>query len=164
MPISPRLVDTLNSQHVPPSQLAVAHERLGHFFLSQNDTTRAEAEFTEALRLSDGHHRSPAIFAQAGLAAIAISRHETSTALKTSSAAMNQLAHIEGNYDIRIQPQIWSIRAQSLMLAGEKAQALLLAERAKEAASLYYAPGSQQIAEATALFQDVTSANTTRDH
>lgn len=155
-------VDTLKSQHAPPSQLAVAHERLGQFFLAQNDMTGADTEFSEVLRLSNGHPRSPAIFAEAGFAAIAVSRRDAAAALAASATALKQLDHIEGNYDIRIQPQVWSIRARSLMLAGDMAQAHALASRARDAAALYYAPGSREVAEAAALLRDSSSADITR--
>jgi len=152
---------TMKTQRVPPSQLSVGHERLGEFFLSQNDTTRAEAEFTEVLRLSAGHLRSPAILAQAGIAALAISRRDKPGAQKASAAAMDQLDHIEGNYDIRIQPVVWSIRARSLLLSGDNSNARLLASRARDAAALYYAPGSREASEAAELLRNASLTDNT---
>jgi eukaryotic-like serine/threonine-protein kinase len=155
-------LETLESQHVPSSQLAVAHQHLGQFFLSQKDTNSASKEFTEVLRLSDGHPRSPAILAQAGLAEIAMSNHDSAAALEASSQAMDQLDHIEGNYDVRIQPHVWSTRARALMSTGDIAGARMLATRARDAAALYYAPGSEEITAETALVQTVTRSEPAR--
>jgi serine/threonine protein kinase/tetratricopeptide (TPR) repeat protein len=155
-------VDTLKTQRAPASQLAVAHERLGQFFLSQNDTARAYSEFSEVLRLSDGHRWAPAILAQAGLAAIAVARHDASAAAEDSRVAIDQLDHIEGNFDVRIQPQVWGIRARSLMLSGDREQARSLAVRTRDAATLYYSPASREVAEATALVLEASTSEITR--
>ena len=117
----------------------------------------ADAAFNEALRLSDGHASEPAVFAQAGLAAIAASRGDARTALDASRRAMDQTGHLEGYYDIRIEPYVWGIRARSLLLAGDAEGARTLANTARDAASRYYAPGAAEITEAEELLRNTTT-------
>jgi serine/threonine-protein kinase len=148
---------TWRAQQASPSKLALALERHGRFLLAQKDANGADAAFSEALRLSAGHPSEAAVSGQAGLAAIAVSRGAVQTALEASSLAMDELDHIEGDYDIRIQPYVWTIRTRALLLAGDAEAARTLARRTRDAASLYYAPGSTQGAEADALLRDSPS-------
>jgi serine/threonine protein kinase/tetratricopeptide (TPR) repeat protein len=136
-----------------PSQLAHAHERWGRFLLSQNDTHRAESEFNEVLRLSSGHLTEPAVYAQAGLAAVAIARGNAVLALSESEQAMAQLNHLEGFYDVRIQPYVWGIQARSLLMSGDEETARAVAKRARDAAHSYFAPESAAVLEADAFSQ-----------
>ncbi len=142
---------TWRTQQAPASLLALALEREGRFLLAQKDADGAEAAFKEALSLAARHPTESAISAQAGLAAIAASRGDADAALESSGRALDQLGHIEGSYDVRIQPYVWGIRARALLLAGDDKAARALAQRARDAASLYYAPDSQEIAEADRL-------------
>jgi tetratricopeptide (TPR) repeat protein len=155
-------IRTLEAQQAPVSWLASAHERWGRFLLSQSDARSAVTEFDDALRLSEGHVIPAAVFAQAGLAAIAVLRNDTRAALNFSGRSMIQLDHIEEFYDIRIRPYVWGIRAQSLQLAGDQEGARALAKRSRDAAILYYAPGSAAVTQAEALFKSTTSNVTAR--
>jgi tetratricopeptide (TPR) repeat protein len=144
---------TWRTQQAPASKLTLALERRGRFLLAQKEAIGADTAFNEALRISIGHSSESAVFAQAGLAAIAASRGDAQAALGASSLAMDGLSHIEGYYDIRIQPYVWGIRARALLLAGDAEAARALAQRMRDAASLYYAPGSTEVAEADALLR-----------
>jgi serine/threonine protein kinase len=146
-------LDMLKEQKSPASQLATAQERWGRFLLTQKDLTEASAALNEALRLSAGQTSESAVNAQTGLAAIENLRGDAHAALNASSRALERLDHIEGYYDIRIQPYVWSVRAQALLVAGDDQTALALAQRARDATLLYYAPGSAAIAEAEAMVQ-----------
>jgi tetratricopeptide (TPR) repeat protein len=148
---------TWGAEAAPASKLALALERWGRFLLVQKDAIGAEAAFNQTLRISAGHLSESAIFAQAGLAAIAVSRGDAHAALGASSLAMDRLSHIEGDYDIRVQPYVWGIRARALLLAGEDEAARALAQRTRDAASLYYAPGSTEVAEADEVLRNSPS-------
>jgi hypothetical protein len=67
---------------------------------------------------------------------------------------MDQLDHIEGSFDMRIRPYVWSIRAQALLMAGEIDAALPLAQRARSAALLYYAQESPAVAQVERILAD----------
>lgn len=151
------VLKTLGEKKAPVSQLANARERWGRFLLSQKDLDSAHTEFLEALKLSADHFTEAAVFAQAGLAATAVAGGSASMALQASGRAMDQLNHVEGSYDIRIQPYVWMIRAKALLLAGDIQDARPLAGRARDAALLYYAPDSTVISEAGALVQTLAS-------
>lgn len=155
-------IATMESHKAPASQLATVHERWGRFLLSQKDADGASKEFNEALRLSAGRASESAIYAQAGLAAIAVLRSDVRAASETSRHAMEQLNRIEGYYDIRLEPHVWGIRAQSLALAGDAEGALALAKRQREAVLRYYSPGSAAITEGSALVQNLASGEPAR--
>jgi serine/threonine-protein kinase len=144
---------TWGAEAAPASKLALALERWGRFLLAQKEAIGAEAAFNEALRISAGSLSESAVSAQAGLAAIALSRGDAHGALGASSLAMDRLSQIAGNYDIRLQPYVWGIRTRALLLAGDDEAARSLAKRTRDAALLYYAPGNTQVAEADALLR-----------
>jgi tetratricopeptide (TPR) repeat protein len=150
-------IRTLESQQAPPSSLAMAHARRGRFLLSQGDVNSARSEFEQALRMSEGHVTPAAVFARAGLAEIAVLSGDARTALDASGQAMAQLGHMEKFSDIRINPYVWGIRAQSLQLAGDNDGARELAQRARDAALLYHAPGSTAITQAEALLSRIVN-------
>jgi len=147
-------IANLRLRKAPALKMASAEDSFGRFLLSQKDPLGAEAAFNEALRLSAGKASESAISAQAGLAAIAVSRADTDTALSASGRAMEQLSNVEGYYDIRLEPYVWGIRVRALTLAGTDAAAHALADRTRTAAALYYAPGSKEIREADGLLRN----------
>lgn len=142
---------SLQLQNAPPARLARALERWGEFLAAQHRLADAENAFNETLRLSEDQGNESAIYARVGLAMIAVSRGDAHAALDASSQAMNQLAHIKGDFDIRIEPTVWATRARSLFLAGDTVNARILATRAREAVKIYYSPGSSVAAGADAL-------------
>jgi serine/threonine-protein kinase len=147
-------IASLQLQQAPSNKMASAENSLGRFLLAQKDPLGAEAAFNRALSLSAGQVGESAIAAQAGLAAIAVSRADADSALSASARAMEQLGHIEGYYDIRLEPYVWGIRARALTLAGDDDAARKLAIRTREAASKYYAPGSLEIRQADGLLRN----------
>jgi serine/threonine-protein kinase len=143
------------AQKASSSRLANALERWGRFLLTQKDPNGAASAFEEALQMSEGHATEAAVLAQAGLAAIAASRGDAPAALSASKNAMDRLGHLEGYYDIRVEPYVWGIRARSLLLAGEPEAARALAQKARDAASVYYAPDAATLIEAEAMLRNM---------
>jgi len=137
------------------SKLSRALERWGRFLLSDKDPAGASLAFQEALRMSEGHATETAVLSQAGLAAIALSSGDARTALSASQNAMEALGRLEGYYDVRIQPHVWSIRARSLWLAGEYESARTLARNARDAALAYYAPDAAALIDAERLLRSL---------
>ena len=150
-------VSAFRALGAPPSQLVLAHEHRGRFLLAQNDANGAASEFNEALRLTKGQIIESTLYAQAGLAAIAVLGGNVHAALDASGQAMDQLTHIHGYHDVRVEPFVWGIRAQALLMAGDYEAARALAKRALDAARLDYAPESTQIVHAEALSQNLSS-------
>jgi serine/threonine-protein kinase len=144
-------LQTLETERAPAPQLARAHERLGRFYLSQQHPDLAYAQFDAALHLSSGRPIEAAVFARAGLAAIAVSRGDVHAALDASRLAMDQLDHIEGSYDVRIRPYVWNVRARALALAGDLQGARAQAMRNRDATHLYFGPFSAATTEADTL-------------
>ena len=93
----------------------------------------------------------------AGLAALAVSRQDTPGALSLSERAMQGLEHLEGYYDVRLEPYVWGIRARALGLAGELEAARALAQKARDAASGDYSPEAAPLREAEALWRQLAT-------
>jgi eukaryotic-like serine/threonine-protein kinase len=155
-------LDTLQTQKAPASQLAKAHERWGRFLLSQKEPRRAELEFKEALRFAEGKASESAVYARAGLAAVAVTSGNARAASEISNQAMDELQQIEGYFDVRIEPYVYGIRAQSLLLVGDYEGARMLAKRKKDEAILRYAPDTAAISEADALLRTVADSTSAR--
>jgi serine/threonine-protein kinase len=156
-------IHMLEAQRAPASWLASAHARWGRFLLTQGELNSAKSEFVEALRVSEGHVTPAAVFAHAGLAQIAVRSGDARTALDASGQAMAQLSQMERFADVRINPYVWGIRAQSLALAGDNDGARALAQRSRDATLLYYAPGSPAIVQAEALFEGTAGDGSSAD-
>jgi serine/threonine-protein kinase len=156
------VLKAFEAHQAPASQLATARERWGRFLLAQKDIDSARKEFLETLRLSAGHVSEAALYAQAGLASIGVSAGDARGALETSGRAMEQLNHLEGSYDIRIQPYVWTVRARSLLLTGDVEGARSLAKHALEAEWLYYAPDNKATSEAGAFLKTLASNTTSQ--
>ena len=143
------------AQKASSLRLASALERWGHFLLTQKDPDGATSAFDEALQMSEGHATEAAVLSRAGLAAIAVSNGDARAAVSASQSAMEQLDHLEGYYDIRIEPYVWGIRARSLQLAGEPEAARVLARKTRDAASAYYGPDAATLIEAEAILRNM---------
>ena len=143
------------AQKASALRLANALERWGRFLLAQNDPNGAASALDEALQISEGHATEAAVLSQAGMAAIAVSSGDARSALSASQRAMDQLGHLEGYFDIRIEPYVWGIRAQALLLAGDLEAARALAGKARDAASAYYAPDAAALIEAERLLRSI---------
>ena len=137
------------------SKLSGAFERWGQFLLSEKDPAGASLAFHEALRMSEGHATETAVLSQAGLAMIALSSGDARTALSASQDAMQALDRVEGYYDVRIQPHVWSIRARSLSLAGDFESARTLARNARDAALAYYASDAATLVDDEQLLRNL---------
>jgi serine/threonine-protein kinase len=142
----------------PPGalQLSIVHERWGRFLLRHDEIDAANAQFLEALRLSRGRATEPALLAQTGLALVAVERADKQLAQAASAAAMAQLRHIEGFYDVRVEPYVWGARARALELAGDLAGAGTLARQSLEAVGRYYSAQSVERRDAEGLLRELS--------
>jgi serine/threonine-protein kinase len=145
---------TFTAQGAPAWLQANAHERWGRFLARQNDAHGAAAEFEKALRLSGGRSTEAAVYAQAGVASIALASGDVSGALASSALAVAGMAQIEGNYDVRVRVAVWGVRARALLLAGDADAAREFAQRARDAAGREYAPDAAPIQEAERVLQE----------
>jgi tetratricopeptide (TPR) repeat protein len=150
-------INTMETRHAPAAQMAGAREQLGRFLLAQGDASSAYPQFVEALHLSTGTRNETAVLAQTGLAAIAISRSDLRTALEASGAAISNLSHIEGYYDVRVEPYVWGVHARALLFSGDAVNARVYASRSRDAIVNYYDPSSAQFREAEVLLQRVAA-------
>jgi serine/threonine protein kinase/tetratricopeptide (TPR) repeat protein len=148
-----RALRILEEQHASAPRLTVAHERLGRFLLNQQEFSAARAEFLETGRLSNGHPLFSVVAAQAGLASIAIAEHDAASALQLSATALEQLAHVEYNSDVRLEPYVWGVRSQALLLAGQTDAAREMAQRARDATARYYDPAGREAVRADHVFR-----------
>jgi eukaryotic-like serine/threonine-protein kinase len=71
------------------------------------------------------------------LARLAIARGDTQRALTEGRLALDLLEHVQGLYDIRVEPQVWLVYSEALLKAGDARGARSWAEKAA-AASLQY--------------------------
>jgi len=156
----------LESKRAPPSQLALAHELFGRSLLFNGDLDAASKEFDSALHLADGHPIGPAILARAGLAWIAVQHSDAAAASRMSQTAYEDLANIEGSFDVRIESYVAQVRARSLLLQGKLDTALELATRAENAIGAEYVAQSSTASAARALVAEImrrgNSAQTAR--
>jgi serine/threonine-protein kinase len=149
-------LNTFTAQGAPAWLQANAHEHWGRFLLAQSDAGGAADEFERALRLGAGRNTETAVYAQAGLAAIAIARTDVNAALAASELAVDRLAHIDGYYDVRVRAYVWGIRARALLLAGKADAARPFAERARDDAGREYAPDSPAVRDAEQVLRETT--------
>lgn len=75
--------------------------------------------------------------AHEGLARVALARGDTQVALRESRLALDVLDHVQGLYDIRVQPQAWLVYSAALLKAGDPRGARSWAEKAREASQRY---------------------------
>ena len=138
-------------------QRAIAEERFGRFLLRQNELDAAHSQFNTVLRASDAS-TEPALYARAGLAAIAIRRGDAKTAMDESERALAALQSLQGFYDVRIEPYVWIVRARALKLRGDQHGAREFAARALHAIRQYFDAESPEWRGADALSRELTPA------
>ena len=141
----------------PPSSVAVqsARERWARFLFEHGDVAGADTEFAHTVEAARAAPSAPAARAEAGLARIALLRHNTQAALAHSAHAISLLAATQAQYDVRARVDIWQIRAECLAMAGQTAEARALATEAASAAEQYDAPASPQLARIRATLQAI---------
>jgi tetratricopeptide (TPR) repeat protein len=142
----------------PPSgeQTLEGRERWARFLLDHGETAPARAEYREILRQSQGAALAPAALASAGLARIALAAGAQAEAEARSAEAVRLLQAATLEYDVRARVDVWLARADCVLAAGRKAEALDWAKKAVAAAEQYDAPESQQLARARAVLQKVS--------
>jgi hypothetical protein len=113
------------------------------------------------LELDHGRHLQAAALSQAGLAQLALARHDLPAAQQASREAIETFEHVTSMRDIRTAPYLWSIRAQVLLASGDAKGARTWAERALDADRRYDDPVSRDIADAAATLRMVAAAEGT---
>jgi len=152
----PAAMKTLEADNAPAARRAELHERWAQFLFNQQELDAADREFNTAILLAADRSIPAAIYAQAGLASLAVAKRDPGLAASTSRLALEKLDHIEGYYDIRIKPYVWSARARALLLIGDRAGAADYAKRVSEAVRRWYSPDSPVIAQSAALTAELT--------
>jgi tetratricopeptide (TPR) repeat protein len=136
-------------------QRAIAEERFGRFQLRQGELEGAASQFEAVLKASGESTTEPALYARAGLAALAVRRGDAGTAMKESEQALAGLKSLQGLYDVRIEPYVWSVRARALRLGGDQAGAREFAARSLDAIRRYFDQSSPERGDADALSREV---------
>jgi hypothetical protein len=132
--------------------VAYAEERWARFLLEHpsgaSDLQESERLFRHAMTLQGGLEAAVPTLAHIGLARFALLRHETPQALDESAQALKALSRIRELYDVRLQAQVWLVRSQALLQAGDRAGALHWAQQALDARLKHDDPRSSSIVAA----------------
>jgi tetratricopeptide (TPR) repeat protein len=132
----------------PPQDpmLLRAHVVLGQVLTAKHERQAADAQFRAVLREDASMRSGNAARAYAGLASLALEHHAVSDALELSAKALAAGAKATTEPDIRLMPDLWRMRAQVQLAAGNAGEARDLAQRALEADRRYRDPSSRAIA------------------
>lgn len=146
---------TQGESHNP--ELLKARLAWGNFLAKHGDLGAAETEFREILKSAPDPQAFYVVLATGGLARIAIRRHDLQHAAEFSSRAVSLIDQVHGFRDARMAPELWRIRAEALLLAGDAPAAVHWAERALEALRRYDAAESPEIAAAKVTLMQASS-------
>jgi serine/threonine-protein kinase len=139
------------------------HERWGRFLLDHAkpgdaDFATAEAQFRGVIEKAADRPLAERALAHAGLARIVAARGDYPGALSESRQALAALDHVPGEYDLRLQPQLWLVHSNVLLKNGDPTAARQWAEKALNASRHYDDPSSPAIAQAEAAVHAATDA------
>lgn len=130
----------------PGSQeLAQSRERWARFLIDQGDDTGAEAAFRQVIAGVARPAWVQVPLAQAGLARMALRRGDLPAALGFSQAALQGWDARSGRHDVRMQADLWRVRAAVLVANGDARGAQALRDQALAAARRTDAPDSPTI-------------------
>jgi eukaryotic-like serine/threonine-protein kinase len=157
--------DEYVAKEAPDSQWALRiRERWGRFLLDHSDPgdadfALAESEFRAVLEKAAGRPLLEPALAHAGLARIASARGDATRALNESRSALVALDRAQGQYDLRVRPQLWLAHSAVLLESGDTVGAREWAEKALLASRRYDDPSSASIAASeTAIRAAIASA------
>ncbi len=146
------LMTGLSTAKKPDDPLMLrARELKGRAFQQQNDVRAADLQFREVLDASHGRSIAPVARAYADLALLALARKDGQDADAMSAKAVSIGASATSEPDIRLNPQLWNVRARVLLQGGNAKDARALAQRALDADRLYDHPSSPSIADDQAV-------------
>jgi tRNA A-37 threonylcarbamoyl transferase component Bud32 len=133
-------------------------ERWARFLLDHNDMHEAETQFRQVLANAHDRNLAPIALAHAGVARLALDRHDVATAVAESRLAIATFDHVTGIRDVRVGPYVWLILADALHASGDIRAAEPWARRALEASRRYDDPSAASIRNAEAALH-AASAN-----
>ena len=133
-----------------------AEERWGRFLLDHGETAPAASSFKAVLAQSPPGPSAPAALAQAGAARVALAGGRIEEAEAASARAVDLLAALQVEYDVRIRIEIWSARAEALAAAGRLPAARDWAVKAISTADATCAAGTKDPRRAHALLARIT--------
>ena len=138
-----------------------ARETWGRSLWRIGRVSDAQEQFAEVLANAAGRNIAPVALAHADLARQALAAGNLPEAGQHSAraVAIGEVARSEP--DVRLNIELWMIRAQVLLRSGDPQGALGLAQRALEASRRYDDPGSPALVEAATL---VSKAQEAVDH
>jgi serine/threonine-protein kinase len=151
------LLDASLAGDAPDGQsVLAARVRHARFLLAQGDIETAEAWFTDVAART-GKASLESVFAQAGLARVALARGDHDVALAASDRALQTLAALPGRHDVRVAPGLWMVRAQSLAAVDNFDAARAAASAALNAYRRFQHPESPRLREAEAFLATLPS-------
>ncbi|GAB4443659.1 MAG: hypothetical protein Kow0031_25950 [Anaerolineae bacterium] len=136
-----------------------AAQLAGRIYLrrGQLDAATEKLQHARQLRLTAGERQNQ-VSDLAWLGRLALARDDTSTALTYTAQAIAQLDAFHGEFYVWEQPDVLMSRAEALAATGRKAEALTLAQRAKETLVSF----AQQIEDPAVLAQFMTHPTNAR--
>jgi len=151
------LMPALSTAKKPDDPLILRARELQGRSLQLNDTHAADLQFRGVLDASHGRSLAPVARAYAGLALLALARRDPQDADVLSAKAVSIGASATSEPDIRLNPQLWNVRARVLLQGGNAKDARALAQQALDADRIYNHPSSRSIADDQAV---LNAANT----
>jgi serine/threonine-protein kinase len=130
--------------HVKPDRqpLLAIRERWGRFLLDHGDAAGGVVQFDEVVRQGRDRRWTHVALAHAGLARVALERHDAAAALRESATALDLWDHRQGFYDVRMGPYLQRIRADALAAVGRRDEGQRLEDAAWAASEKFDAPES----------------------
>jgi serine/threonine protein kinase/tetratricopeptide (TPR) repeat protein len=138
------------SEYALRSRIRWGHFLLNHFKPGDREFADADAEMRAVIEAAGTRTWIEPAQAHAALARIAGARGDAEGALKESRLAMVALEHVQGLYDVRVQPQVWLVYSAALLKAGDVAGARRLAEKAAQASERFDDAAADSIKRAKA--------------
>jgi serine/threonine protein kinase len=138
------------SEYALRSRIRWGYFLLDNFKAGEPEFADAAAEMHAVIKAAGTRTWIEPAQAHAALARVAGARGDTGVALEESRLALAALEHVQGLYDIRVQPQVWLVYSAALLKAGDITNARRWAERAAEASERYDDAGADSIKRAKA--------------
>lgn len=137
-----------DDKEITPGEMIVlltARERYARYLLDRGGDAEAEVQLSKVLQFykNPGHGGSERnAAAHAGMARLALARHDVPTALSESAGALELWKGRTAFFDIRREPYLQRVRADALAAAGRIDEAQQWEDRAWQASAIYDAEGS----------------------
>lgn len=123
-------------------ELLLARERWGMLQLKRNAPSEAHKQFVAILKESSNSSPIYSALANRGLAYVAILELNSDNALIFSKRALDSLKAMRESYNVRIDSDLWRLRAEALLLSDNRKEAAIWAQKALNADKKHNAPSS----------------------